>query len=64
MTTNPTPIACSVRPTGAGFARHAGFAVPTAGEWFTTDHVAAKAHKATTAIATYPHRRPGEDAPH
>lgn len=64
MTPNPTPTACTLRPTGAGVARRFGFTAPTTSAWFHTVHVAAKAHKAYTAIATYPHRRPGEDAPH
>jgi len=54
MTTNPTPTTSTERPTGAVVARR-GFDA----HWF---HTGAKA--AGTAIATYPHRRPGEDAPH
>lgn len=71
MTTNPTLTRCTVRPTGAVVARATGFGA-AAGTWFAagTAFTAHKAHKANTAhtayaaIATYSHRRPGEDALH
>lgn len=66
MTTTPTTNRCHLRPTGATVARPFGFAAG----WFPVGHTtgtakthADKAH-ANTAIATYQHRRPGEDALH
>lgn len=55
MTTTPNPTSTTVRPTGDVVARAFGFGPAAATVWF---------HKADKAIATYPHRRPGEDAEH
>lgn len=73
MTTNPTPTIRTVRPTGAVVARAHGFDTAASAAWFTfaghatfgkTACATYKAHGADKAIATYHHRRPGEDVPH